>query len=257
MYKKAGCIHGWSIPMLGNTQLFLAPEFKGKRVDLESVISQGALLIQQSTQVFKLNWFCWRPWQARICWVELEQGQNSASCQAGKNLALLGWGWMCWEVLMAKKNPKSSVVDGAPEIPGGCQVKSSESGRGEPGPAQGEWPSVQFWILQQWPLVFNWISILSAPYFQKQWTQQIFQQCFPNKGVKTWLFLLFPSAPLWGMDEWGSSRLRLPGLIPCLGWAEEECRRARKGQFSFPKFQQLPNLLHTTVSCSFLFSTTG
>lgn len=72
--------------------------------------------------------------------MKLEQGQNSASCQAGKKKSAIVW--LGLDVLGGsdgkKKNPKSSVVDGAPEIPevpnvpenpGGCQVKTSESGR--------------------------------------------------------------------------------------------------------------------------------
>lgn len=117
VYKAKGWIWIWKVS-------FLKEHFSSSR----------------ALKIFKLNWFRWRPWQARICWVKLEQGQNSASCQAEKKkichcLAGAGCvGRFWWQ----KKNPKSSVVDGAPEIPevpnvpenpGGCQVKTSESGR--------------------------------------------------------------------------------------------------------------------------------
>lgn len=39
------CIHGFSIQMLGNIKVFLAPEFTRQNDGFESVISQGALLI--------------------------------------------------------------------------------------------------------------------------------------------------------------------------------------------------------------------
>lgn len=74
--------------------------------------------------------------------MKLEQGQNSASCQAEKKKSAIVW--LGLDVLggsdgkKKKTTQKSSVVDGAPEIPevpnvpenpGGCQVKTSESGR--------------------------------------------------------------------------------------------------------------------------------
>lgn len=230
VYKAKGWIWIWKVS-------FLKEHFSSSR----------------ALKIFKLNWFRWRPWQARICWVKLEQGQNSASCQAEKKkichcLAGAGCvGRFWWQ--KKKNNPKKFSCGWCSWNPWGS--KCTWKPWGLPSKNLRVWEGTQcnfgFPSSDPWFLIGFPSSVLLT--FK---TQKIFQQCLPNKGVKTWLFFLFffPSAPLWGMDEWGSSRLRL-------GWAEKEFRPVLVPKVPAAAAQHCPNLLHTTVSCSFLFSTTG